>query len=175
MRRHELTESQWNRIRDLLPPERKAQGGSPAKDNRMVMHGILYWLNTGVAWRDLPERFGPWQSIYTRYRRWTWQGIWENILAYFDLTGKTVICDKGYDSDKLVSYIIRRGGYAIIPSRCTSTHPRETDWHVYKERHLVENLFLKMKNRRRFATRYEKSATSFFAVSLLAAILVWLS
>lgn len=97
------------------------------------------------------------------------------MLDTFELNGKTVICDKGYDSDRLADYIVQRGGYVVIPSRCTAKTPRDTDWHLYKERHLVENLFLKMKNRRRFATRYEKSADSFLAVSLLAAILVWLS
>lgn len=81
MRRHELTDKQWNRIKELLPPERKAQGGRPAKDNRTMVHGILYWLNTGVSWRDLPERFGPWESVYTRYRRWTKQGVWEKVLT----------------------------------------------------------------------------------------------
>ena len=58
MRRHELTETQWNKIKELLPPERKAQGGRPAKDNRLMVHAMLYWLNTGIAWRDLPERYG---------------------------------------------------------------------------------------------------------------------
>ena len=49
----------------------------------------------------------------------------------------------------------------VIPSRITAKHPRKTDWHTYKERHLVENLFLKLKNNRRFATRYEKKALYF--------------
>jgi transposase len=80
MKRHELTQTQWNKICPLLPPERKATGGRPAKDNRLMMNAIIYWLNTGIAWRDLPERFGPWESVYTRYRRWTEQGIWEKVL-----------------------------------------------------------------------------------------------
>lgn len=63
MRRHELSETQWNRIKDLLPPERKPQGGRPAKSNREMLNAMVYWLNTGIPWRDLPERFGPWQSV----------------------------------------------------------------------------------------------------------------
>ena len=51
MRRHELSNEQWEKIKDLLPPERKPQGGRPAKNNRIMMNGIIYWLNTGVAWR----------------------------------------------------------------------------------------------------------------------------
>jgi hypothetical protein len=51
--------------------------------------------------------------------------------------------------------IEERGGIPVIPSRITAKHPRNTDWYIYKERHLVENLFLKLKHHRRFATRYE--------------------
>ena len=94
MRRHELTQTQWNRISPLLPPERKAQGGRPAKDNRLMVDGILYWLNTGIAWRDLPERFGPWQSVYGRQRTWTRQGVWEKVLAALieqDLVDETTL------------------------------------------------------------------------------------
>ena len=81
MRRHELTDEQWNRIKEKLPPERKAQGGRPAKDNRVMLNGIIYWLNTGVPWRDLPERFGPWESVYTRFSRWSKNGVFEQVLT----------------------------------------------------------------------------------------------
>jgi transposase len=99
----------------------------------------------------------------------------QTLLEPFDLRGKLIIADKGYDSDKLVRWIEERGGIVVIPSRITAKNPRDTDWHNYKERHLVENLFLKLKNRRRFATRYDKLASYFFAVTIRAAILVWLS
>lgn len=62
MRRHELSNEQWE------------------KNNRIMMNDIIYWLNTGVAWRDLPERFGPWQSVYGRFRNWTKAGIWEKVF-----------------------------------------------------------------------------------------------
>ena len=81
MRRHEFSEEQWNRIKKILPPERKPQGGRPAKNNRLMLNGIIYWLNTGIPWRDLPDRFGPWKSVYTRFRTWTLQGVWEQLLA----------------------------------------------------------------------------------------------
>lgn len=98
----------------------------------------------------------------------------KELLEPFDLTGKTVLADKGYDSDKFVKWVEERGGIAVIPSRVTAKHPRQTDWHTYKERHLIENLFLKLKNNRRFATRYEKKAVYFQAVTFIACILVWL-
>ena len=96
------------------------------------------------------------------------------LLEPFDLNGKLILADKGYDSDKFVRWLEERGGIAVIPSRIIAKHPRKTDWHTYKERHLVENLFLKLKNKRRFATRYEKKALYFHAVVCLASILVWL-
>lgn len=96
------------------------------------------------------------------------------MLEPFDLKGKLILADKGYDSDKFVHWVEERGGIVLIPSRTTAKYPRKTDWHIYKERHLVENLFLKLKNNRRFATRYEKKALYFYAVVYIACILVWL-
>ena len=76
--RHELTDGEWARLQALLPP-RKA--GAPRKDDRLVMNGILWKLATGAPWRDLPERYGPWQTVYTRFRRWTRAGVWDQIFA----------------------------------------------------------------------------------------------
>ena len=64
----------------MLPAERRPHGGRPAKDNRVMLNGIIYWLNTGIPWRDLPERFGPWSSVYSRFNRWTKQGVWEKVF-----------------------------------------------------------------------------------------------
>jgi transposase len=77
-RRHELTETEWARLAPLLPP-RKA--GKPRKDDRPVINGILWKLATGAPWRDLPERYGPWQSVHTRFRRWRRAGVWDRMLA----------------------------------------------------------------------------------------------
>ena len=96
------------------------------------------------------------------------------LLESFDLNGKLILADKGYDSDKFVCRLKERDGIVVLPSRIIAKHPRKTDWHTYKECHLVENLFLKLKNNRRFATRYEKKALYFRAVVCLACILVWL-
>jgi len=63
MKRHEISEQQWNRIKYLFPPERKPQGGRPGKSSREMLNAILYWLNAGIPWQDLPDRFGLWQSV----------------------------------------------------------------------------------------------------------------
>ena len=79
MKRHELKETQWKRICPLLPPQpKKADGRYPA-DNRQIMNGIYYQMNTGIAWPDLPKRFGSWHTVYKWFRIWTEAGIIEKI------------------------------------------------------------------------------------------------
>jgi len=85
---------------------------------------------------------------------------------------KKVLADMGYDQERFCEYIRQRGGIPIIPSRVTNTIQRDIDFHEYKERHLVENLFQKLKNRRRFATRFEKLDVCFLSVVFLSAILL---
>ncbi len=83
-----------------------------------------------------------------------------------------MIADRGYDSDRFVHWLEERGAIVVIPSRKIVKHPRNIDWHIYKERHLVEILFLKFKAHRRFSTRYEKRAYLFLAVALPVSILL---
>jgi transposase len=78
MRRHELSDADWARLAPLLPPR---QAGKPRKDDRLVINAILWKLATGAPWRDLPERYGPWPSVYTRFRRWTRAGVWDRLFA----------------------------------------------------------------------------------------------
>jgi transposase len=80
MRERELTDDQRAALAPHLPPQR-AVTGRPAKDHRTVVEAILWRLRTGAPWRDLPERYGPWQSAYTRFRRWQQAGVWDRALA----------------------------------------------------------------------------------------------
>jgi transposase len=80
VRRHELTDEEWARLAPLLPPE-QPKTGRANKDHRPVVNGILWRLGTGAPWRDLPERYGPWQSVYTRFRRWRLAGVWDRLFA----------------------------------------------------------------------------------------------
>jgi transposase len=77
-RRHELSDAEWARLGPLLPPHRS---GRPRTDDRRVVNGILWKLATGAPWRDLPERYGPWLTVYTRFRRWTLAGVWDQVFA----------------------------------------------------------------------------------------------
>lgn len=80
MSRGDLTDEQWERLRPLLPPQ-TARHGRPPKDHRRIVNGVLWVLRTGAPWRDLPERYGPWQTVATRFYRWRRTGIWDRILA----------------------------------------------------------------------------------------------
>lgn len=80
MRRHELSQRQWERIQGFFPAPRRARG-RPWKDHRAVVNGILWVLHTGAPWRDLPERFGKWKTVYDRFNRWRRGGLFDRILA----------------------------------------------------------------------------------------------
>lgn len=82
MGRHQLTEKQWWKIRELLPPPRPPGGrGRRPADVRVVFNAILWILKTGAPWRDLPrERFGPWETVYGYFNRWSKEGRIEQIL-----------------------------------------------------------------------------------------------
>src|SRR3954454_23654510 len=86
VRRHELSDGQWARLQPLLPPQRPVTG-RPAHDHRAILNAILWRLATGVPWRDLPERYGPWQTVYSRFRRWQRAGIWDRVLAALHADG----------------------------------------------------------------------------------------
>ena len=73
----DLTDAQWRRVQPLLPPH--APTGRPARDARTVVAGVLWVLRTGATWRDLPEAFGPWRTIYGHYRRWCLSGRWPQL------------------------------------------------------------------------------------------------
>ena len=75
----ELTEAEWAIIAPLLPAER-GRVGRPSHDNRRVLNGILWTVRSGARWIDVPERYGRWNSVYRRFRRWAKAGVFEAIL-----------------------------------------------------------------------------------------------
>jgi transposase len=78
-KRHELSDAQWALIEDLFPPER-GRVGHPWREHRTMLNGIFWILTTGAPWRDLPERYGPWQSVYDRFTRYRRDGTFERML-----------------------------------------------------------------------------------------------
>ncbi len=87
---------------------------------------------------------------------------------------QAVIADKGYDADALVESIERAGATAVIPPRSNRLTPRSFDAHRYRARHLIENLFARLKHFRRLATRYDKLDQHFAAFVFLASICIWM-
>jgi transposase len=79
MRRHAIADDAWERIQNFLPG-RKGDPGVTAKDNRLFIDAILWIAKTGAPWRDLPERFGPWNSVWRRFDRWARKGVWERVF-----------------------------------------------------------------------------------------------
>lgn len=71
IRRHELSDREWEFVRPLLP---KSSRGRKRLDNRRVLNGIVWKFQTGTACRDVPERYGPWATLHTRFRRWAADG-----------------------------------------------------------------------------------------------------
>ncbi len=75
-----LSDADWARIEPLMPSS-DGQRGRPFRDHRQVMEAIVYRFRTGVAWRDLPASFGPWQTVWKRHKRFSVDGTWDRIHA----------------------------------------------------------------------------------------------
>jgi len=134
VRRHELSDAQWERLGPLLPPQ-VAATGRPAKDHRTIINAILWRLKTGTPWRDLPERYGSWQTVYSRFRRWQRAGVWERVLAALqteaDATGDldwslhfvdgTTVRAHQHAAGAKKGAVIRRSGAAVADSPPHST------------------------------------------------------
>lgn len=80
LRRYALRDDQWERLKDLLPGRRETAGVT-AKDNRLFVEAVLYRYRAGIAWRDLPERFGDWKNVHKRFSRWAQKGVWHNVFT----------------------------------------------------------------------------------------------
>lgn len=78
--RGELTDQEWARLKPHLPAERP-ETGRPNAGHRRIINGILWRERTGAPWRDLPDRYGPWSTVYSRFWRWREAGIWERVFA----------------------------------------------------------------------------------------------
>ncbi|WP_406191081.1 IS5 family transposase [Streptomyces sp. NBC_01017] len=77
IRRHELTDQEWELLAPLIP---RAATGRPRVEDRHVINAMVYKIRTGISWRDLPERYGPWKTVYTRFRRYALDGVFTRAL-----------------------------------------------------------------------------------------------
>jgi transposase len=83
MHRHALTDAQWARLQLFLP--RQQTGPKATRGDRLFVEAVLFRAKTGVPWRDLPERFGPWKSVYNRFTNWAKKGHWATIFREMQL------------------------------------------------------------------------------------------
>jgi transposase len=235
-----LSDAAWERMAPLIIG-RPGQKGSTGRDNRMFVEGVLWIVRTGSPWRDLPEAFGDWNSVFRRFSRWSIKGVWWRIFeamsddpdfeylivdstivrahqhaagakkgglkirrsaaravawagcpVRFALTAgqkgdapqaaalleglpaEVVMADTAYDADHLRQAIAAKGALAVIPNNPSRALKYPLDKHLYAQRHLVECCFSKLKQFRRVATRFEKTARNYLAVVTLAAIVLWM-
>ena len=212
-----------------------------------MLNGMLWIARSGAQWRELPESYGPWQSVYARFAKWrddgTLEGVFhalseaadmENLsmdstcvkvhesanggkktadkavgrtrgglntkihavvdglgnplefllsagndhdsvhavelLEKVKISGSHVLADRAYGAREIREYISEHGASYVIPPQSNVSEPWPVDWHLYKERHLVECFLQKIKWFRRIATRYDKLDASFLSFLYLAAI-----
>ncbi len=135
MGRGDLTDAEWERLRPFLPVSNGRCGRW--RDHRQVIDGILYRVRTGVQWRDLPERFGPWKTVYERHRLWSADGTLERLLqqvqAAADAAGE-IDWDISVDSTIMRAHQHAAGARTEPPPTPTSKgaeaaeHQGETPW-----------------------------------------------
>jgi transposase len=84
MKRHELTDQQWELLAPFFPPRPRKRGGQ-WKDDRTILNGIFWRLNTGAPWRDLPERYGKCKTVHDRFSKLRKSGLLDRILEALQL------------------------------------------------------------------------------------------
>jgi transposase len=84
MKRHELSDEHWALLSEFFPPRAPRRGGQ-WKDDRTMLNGIFWRLNTGAPWRDLPERYGPWETVYGRFTALRKSGLLDRIIEKLQL------------------------------------------------------------------------------------------
>ncbi|MFF4829724.1 IS5 family transposase [Streptomyces sp. NPDC001312] len=125
VRRHELTDQEWELLAPLIP---RARTGRPRVEDRRVINGMVYKIRTGISWRDLPERYGPWKTVYTRFRRYALDGIFTRALQQMQARA-----DAAGDIDWLVqidSTIVRAHQHAAATGRKGGPSQDEPDDHA---------------------------------------------
>ena len=135
MGRGDLSDVEWERLRPFLPVSNRRCGRW--RDHRQVIDGILHRVRTGVQWRDLPERFGPWKTVYERHRLWSADGTWGRLLqqvqAAADAAGE-IDWDVSVDSTVVRAHQHAAGARADPPPAPASKggegpeHQGETPW-----------------------------------------------
>jgi len=121
MGRGDLTDEEWDVIAGLLPSER-GRKSRPAHDNRRFLNGMLHVLRVGCPWRDMHKRYGLWNSVHVRLRRWAEQGVWDAILATLVELGLTDDWQHMIDSTIVRGHVSAVGGKGGLVRRLLVDH-----------------------------------------------------
>ncbi|WP_110594105.1 IS5 family transposase [Tritonibacter mobilis] len=251
--RNLMSDDEWSLFEYFILAIRARNGRKPT-NHRLVLDGVFWIARTGSPWRDLPEEFGKWSSVYRQFRRWTLAGLWEDILDALNQSGavpdalqmvdstvirahhqaagakrgtprqgfgrsrggfttkvhlrvnahgmpmrteitpgqtsdylgfdlvmhdnlpepKVLLADRGYDADRIRKNMDKRDIITQIPMRKTRKMRVGVDHTLYRLRNMVERCFNKLKNARRVATRYDKTAESFLGFIDITSIRLWI-
>jgi transposase len=110
--RFDLTDEEWAILEPLIPPARRSR----RVDDRRIMNGIFFVLRTGIPWRDLPERYGPYTTAYNRFNRWSARGIWGRMF--------TALAAKSRDSLQMIDSTIVKAHRAATGAKGGSASRR---------------------------------------------------
>lgn len=130
MQRHELSDEQWAAVEPLIPRS-TATTGRPASDRRLMLNGLFWILATGAPWRDLPQRFGPWKTVYDHFRNWRKSGVFAAVIEALQVR----LDNEGYIDWELwcvdgahVRAARAAAGAGKKVSSATATNPPTTHW-----------------------------------------------
>jgi transposase len=186
--RWELADKQWELIEPVLRPSRRADNrGRPWHDTRSVLNGVLWVLGTEAQWRELPEKYPPFQTCHRRFQQWVRTGKLEEALrrlarylherGELNLEPARLVGDKAYDSDKLDQRLAEAYDIEMIaPNRSNRSKTQDgRKLHCYRRRWKVERLFAWMHNFRRLVTRWEYHIENFLGFVHLACLQMMLT
>ena len=244
MKKEYIKKEAWTKMLNFLKNTKAIYIVSEEQCKQFV-EAIFWMARTGAQWRELPENYGLWNSVYRRFNTWSKKNVWNGLFAFCvqdpdleylmidttivrahpcssgygqglgrskggfttkihvkvdalgnplkfiitagqrgditqaeELVGMTsnsyVLADRAYDSDTLRTKLNNQNCIPIIPGKSNRKTPIFYDKHIYKERHLVECFFSKIKNFRRIFSRFDKSLRNFNAFLSFVGALVWL-
>jgi transposase len=248
MKKEYISEFAWSKIFEFLNSKKNIYCGSEKKCKRFME--AIYWMaRTGAQWRELPEYYGKWNSVFRRFNNWSKKTIWDDLLEFcaedpdlenividstlvrahacasgygeqeieglgrsaggftskihakVDALGNplkfivtpgqqcdvkqadellknvqlaNVIADKIYGSSQIRKQIRTQNCKDVIPSKSNSKSPVEYDKYLYKERHVIECFFSKIKFFRRIFSRFDKSIRNFYGFLSFVGVIIWL-
>ena len=127
---HAIRDGDWDRLKDLLP-SRAGLPGVTARDNRLFVEAVLYRYRAGIPWRDLPERFGAWKKVHTRFCRWARSGVWKRVFEHladeadneYAMIDSTIVRAHQHSAGAAKKTVMKRSG-AAAAARARRSTPR---------------------------------------------------